>query len=225
MFYLFREEIMKRIVWMAMAATLTLLSAGWGKDGLAQMTPATASNMLSDAEKADGWRLLFDGRTLLGWVYRSGPAQWSVEDGSITAVAGQGPSYIATAQEYKNFTLTVDFWTDEGHNSGIFLRGPADPMAPINQFSFYEINIADQHPSGYTTGSIVEIHKYEPAPVTAGKWNTFEIMADGRHIVVKLNGTVTADVQNGAHYSGAIALQAFGKGQVKFRNIKIKPMN
>jgi hypothetical protein len=215
---------MKRPIRTGFTAALICAVMGWCAEGMAQMAPTEPQNMLTDAEKAEGWHLLFDGRTLLGWVHRGGTAQWTVEDGAIAAEAQGGPSYIGTAQEYANFHLKVDYWTDEGHNSGVFLRGPRDPNARVNQFSFYEINISDDHKT-FPTGSIVEVIRFDPPPKTAEQWNTFEIAAEGDHIVVKLNGTVTADIKNSLHYAGAIVLQAFGKGKVKFRNLKIKPLS
>lgn len=213
---------MRRTVWLLLAALL-VAGAIMPADGMAQAAPASMANVLTPAEDAEGWKLLFDGKTLLGWIRRGGSADWKVEDGVITAVATGGPSYIGTASEYTNFHLKADFWQDEGHNSGIFIRGPREAEAPVNQKSFYEINISDDHKT-FPTGSIVELHRFDPVPKTAGKWNTYEITAEGDHLVVKLNGTTTVDLKDGAHYSGVIALQAFGTGKVRFRNVKVHPL-
>lgn len=207
---------MKRLLCLLAAALMVIAS---GTDGYAQ------DNMLTDAEKEAGWKLLFDGRSLLGWNPRGGGAEWSVEDGTITAVAGRGPSYIGSTQEFVNFHIKVDFWTDEGHNSGIFVRGPANPGARVSQATFYEINIADTHRSGFTTGSIVDKKVFEPVPKTAGKWNTMEIMAKGRDISVTLNGEKGLEIQDSTHYSGVVVLQVFGQGRVRFKNIKIMEMD
>ena len=75
-----------------------------------------------------------------------------------------------------------------------------------------------------TTGSINEVAKIQTVPQTAGKWNTFEITADGDHLVVQLNGQTTVDARSDRHQSGPIALQYNGAGQVRFRNIKIKTL-
>ena len=45
----------------------------------------SAANALTPAERAAGWTLLFDGRSLSGWQ-PSGQAVWSVEDGTIIRV-------------------------------------------------------------------------------------------------------------------------------------------
>ena len=212
----------KRIVAgsITIAAIITLC---WLSPSSAQTPGAAQANMLTDAEKAEGWRLLFDGRTLLGWVLRGGTARWGTEEGSIVAEATAESSQIATAEEYTNFRLKVDFWPDQGLNSGVFLRGPRDPRAPVHQFSFYEVNIADDHKT-FPTGSVVDLLRFDPAPKSVGQWNTYDILAEGNHLVVVLNGITTVDVKNGLHYSGVIALQAWNTGKVRFRNIKIKPL-
>ena len=53
----------------------------------------------------------------------------------------------------------------------------------------YEVNIFDQRPDPtYGTGAIVNFVEVDPMPKAGGKWNTFEITAKGRHLVVVLNG-------------------------------------
>ena len=59
-------------------------------------------NTLSDAERRDGWRLLFDGKSFDGWRgfgYDSVPtAHWKIENGTIRFRAPQkGQLYIPSA--------------------------------------------------------------------------------------------------------------------------------
>jgi len=49
-----------------------------------------ADNTLTDAEKADGWKLLFDGESLAGWHAANSIKNWTVEDGTIAAVPKHG---------------------------------------------------------------------------------------------------------------------------------------
>ena len=135
-------------------------------------------DMLSSAERADGWTLLFDGSSLNGLAPR-GEARWEVADGTISAVEGSGRGLIATTAHHANFELRVDFWIDDTANSGVFIRCPAE--GPITQGNAFEVNIYDPHDS-WPTGSINEVAKIQTMPNTTGKWNTFEIMADGDHL-------------------------------------------
>ena len=196
---------------LAAAAAVALAPAG----------AAQEHNMLTSAEQADGWALLFDGAGLDGWAPR-GDAQWEVADGAVSPVEGSGRGHLATEAHYADFELVADFWIDETANSGIFIRTPAE--GAINQGNSFEVNIYDPHAS-WPTGSINEIAKIQTMPDTTGRWNTFEITADGDHLVVKLNGETTVDAHSDRHAHGPIALQYNAAGQVRFRNVKIRTLD
>ena len=100
-----------------------------------------ANNTLTSKEKAEGWQLLFDGKSLAGWnSWRSKAAlkegAWKAIDGNL-ALTGRGGGDIYTAKSYKNYEFTVE-WKTEG-NSGILLRvdpsskGPIYGVAPESQ--------------------------------------------------------------------------------------------
>ena len=188
---------------------------------LVSATMAQQHNSMTATEAADGWVLLFDGSSLAGWAPRF-DGQWEVVDGTISAVPNAGRGFMATAAHYANFQLAVDFWIDDTANSGVFLRCPAE--GTISQGNAFEVNIFDPHET-WPTGSINEVAKIQTVPQTAGQWNTFEITADGDHLVVQLNGQTTVDANSDRHQSGPIALQYNGSGQVRFRNIKIKTLD
>jgi hypothetical protein len=188
------------------------------------MQPAgaqSAANSLSPNESSAGWMLLFDGRSISGWS-PTGDADWKVEDGTITATRGSG--FLVTPRPYANFEFKTDFWVDKAANSGVFFRcGAGNPGA----MSCYEANIFDAH-AMWPTGSINNLKSSLPdKPDTVGKWNTFEIQANGNHLVIKVNGRTTVDVQDQRLANGPLALQEGGANQsgvVRFRNVKIRPL-
>ena len=186
----------------------------------ASATTAQQHNRVTADEATAGWVLIFDGTSLTGWAPRL-DGQWEVADGTISAVPDAGRGFMATTAHYADFQLPVDFWIDDTANSGVFLRCPAE--GAISQGNAFEVNIFDPHTT-WPTGSINEVAKIQTVPQTAGKWNTFEITADGDHLVVQLNGQTTVDARSDRHQSGPIALQYNGAGQVRFRNIKIKTL-
>jgi len=170
-------------------------------------------------EPASGWVTLLDGTTLKGWN-TTGNANWKVADGAIEASSGNG--MLVSPVSYSNFELTVEFWVDGPANSGVFLRC-SDP-ATINQNNAYEVNIFDTRPDQtYATGAIVEVAPASTPMKAAGKWNTFEIRAEGNHLTVVMNGTKTADTRNDKYARGPIGLQ-YGAGVVKFRSVKIRTL-
>jgi Domain of Unknown Function (DUF1080) len=170
-----------------------------------------------------GWVTLVDSTKMGDWD-EVGKANWAMKDGALVAdkLDGKDPSYLVSKKTYKDFQIKAEFWTDEEANSGIFLR--CDESKKIDAKICYEVNIFDKRPDPtYGTGAIVDVSKVDPMPKAAGKWNTYEITAQGPHLVVVLNGQKTADVQDAKHAAGPIALQ-YGSGVVKFRKVEIKAL-
>jgi hypothetical protein len=169
-------------------------------------------------QAAAGWTVLFDGKNLSSFN-TIGDANWQLMDGIVQANKGTG--FLVTKASYADFQLKVEFWVDDDANSGVFIR--CENPQQITAMNAYEVNIYDKRPDPtYGTGAIVDVSKPLTAMKAGGKWNTYEITAQGPHMVVTLNGTKTVDVQNSAHARGPIGLQ-YGAGTVKFRSVQIKP--
>jgi hypothetical protein len=174
--------------------------------------------------QSDGWITLLDGTKMGEWD-EVGKANWAMKDGALVAdkLDGKDPSYLVSKTAYKDFQIKAEFWTDEEANSGIFIR--CDEAKKIDAKICYEVNIFDKRPDpSYGTGAIVDVAKVDPMPKAAGKWNTYEITAQGSHLVVVLNGQKTADVQDSKHNAGGPLALQYGSGVVKFRKVQIKPM-
>jgi 3-keto-disaccharide hydrolase len=175
---------------------------------------------------SEGWEPLFDGKSLDGWVARDGPdTNWHVDGGLLTAGPDTSRGYLVTTREFDNFQLKVDFWLNTGANSGVFLRVPGKDT-PIDQRTAVEVNISDTHKT-WPTGSINEIARVGVVPTTINTWNSYDITADCPHIVVKLNGVTTVDVQDTRHTSGPVGVQyCCNSGNVvKFKNIYIRKLS
>jgi len=179
-----------------------------------------------------GWVTLFDGKNLDNWN-KIGDANWRIEDGAVVADKGNG--FLVSKNSYGNFQLRAEFWVDDDANSGIFIRC-VDPDK-VTGSSAYEVNIWDRRPDPtYGTGAIVNVAKVDPMPKAAGKWNVYEIIAQGPKFTVTLNGQKTVDgAQDAKFANGRIALQhglglkddkgvANDRGVVKFRKVEIKPL-
>jgi len=202
-------------------------------------------NAVSPAEAKAGWRSLFDGKTLNGWT-SIGELKWTVVDGAMVGDAASQPAakplpppanspgkpitwatgFLRSVETFDDFELTVEFWSEEDSNSGLFIR-VGTPTNPNSLGGGYEINISDPHATS-PTGSIVGVHSTLPYHVkSAGKWSRFDVVADGPHIVVKVNGETLTDVRDEKLKAGALGFQAggpTGSGVIKFRNIKIRPL-
>ena len=177
----------------------------------------------ASSQTGPGWIQLFDGKTLDGWD-RVGEANWRIEDGAIVAdkLTGKGNAFLVTKNSYKDHEIYAEFWSSDDANSGIYFR-MSDPKR-INSRTAYEANIFDQRKDpSYGTGAIVNFAEVDPMPKAGGKWNTFEITAKGRHLVVTMNGKKTAETRNGMFEEGPFSLQ-YGSGVIKWRKVAVKPL-
>ena len=130
-----------------------------------------APNTLTQQESKQGWRLLFNGRSLDGWEARltapnpqGGQPDWSVADGALVCGGGP-PSWIGTADSFSDYVLELQFRGREGVNSGVFLRSQKEG-APHR--TGYELQIWDAQPAGYNTGSLVGAVKAQPTEIHSG---------------------------------------------------------
>jgi hypothetical protein len=186
--------------------------------GLIVFTAASSHTL--DAQAQRGWTTLFDGKNIDAFN-KVGDANWTIADGVLQADKGMG-GYLVTKQPYTDFEIRAEFWVDTPANSGIFIRCD-NPQMPGAE-ACYEVNIFDTRPDPtYGTGGIVNVAKVATPVKAGGKWNTYEIRAQGSHLTVTLNGMKTADANDTKHARGPFALQ-YGAGVVKFRKVEIRPL-
>lgn len=197
----------------------------------------TFSPGLTNAAGDDGFKPLFNGHDLTGWVPMSKkPEAWGVKDGVLYVENGDG--WIRTDREYKNFILKLDWKLPPGGNSGVFLRAP---LAGDGAYQGLEIQILDHFDPQYKdikpaqfTGSVYDVVPAKQEGLhKAGEWNSYVITHDGDHIKVVLNGITINDTNLAEHREhidkhpglgrkeGYIGLQSHGS-RVDFRNIMIK---
>lgn len=168
---------------------------------------------------AQEWTTLFDGSNL-GSFNTLGEAQWIIIDDYVEADGYTG-SYLVTKDNYGDFELELEFWPSMDANSGVYIRNQSGER--IGADFGYEINIYDtnEYPDN-RTGAIIRFSPPLVQVVAGGKWNKYEIKAEGTRIVVHLNGTLVADLDDDTYTSGPIAFQNNG-GLIRFRDIRIKP--
>jgi hypothetical protein len=208
-----------------------------------------ADNELTAKEKADGWVLLFDGKTLDGWMTSAGkPSRVPVEDGSINP-HGCGDYMMVHKEQWGDFVLSCDFKISRNCNSGIFVRTYSLERRPGKDVGFngIEVQILDSKEAGYhDTGAIYDLVKPKRnAMKPVGAWNHVVITCDKNLIAVELNGegvtrmdlnewTKPNERPDGTPHKfdiayrdhprkGYIGLQDHGAA-CWFKNIKIKPL-
>lgn len=164
-------------------------------------------NTLTDAEKAAGWKLLFDGKTTDGWVAigkNTFPDKgWVIEEGTLKHVAKGGGGDIVTKDRFDDFELEWQWRIGEGANSGLKYNLP-DPSKGVGcEYQLIDdARHADSKLGGgtRTTGSLYDVIK--PADDKklnpAGEWNTSRVVVKGNHVEQWLNGTKTVEFDFGS---------------------------
>ena len=178
---------------------------------------------------------LFNGRDLSGWEGAGGDvaACWKIDDGAIMCTGAKGP-WLRSAKEYGDFNLRFEYKLQDGGNTGIFVRVPADGKRHADGDGI-EVQVLDDNSEkhknilpGQFGGSVYKVIPAEPhvgRPV--GEWNTMEINCRGSHYRVTHNGMVVAD-GDGEKYpalakrrmSGFLGLQNHSE-PVWFRAIRV----
>ncbi len=175
-------------------------------------------NQLTDAEKAQGWKLLFDGTTTNGWLgyaKKNFPAAWIVEDGSLRCrnesergEAGKvdGGDIVYSGGLFSNFDLRMEWKISKGGNSGIFYLGREVADWPLYK-SALEMQIIDNENNPDPTAGIKENRQagslYDLIPAkpqnarSAGEWNSIEIICDHGKVVHRQNGVVVVEFEPG----------------------------
>ncbi len=111
-------------------------------------------NNLDPDEKAQGWRLLWDGKTPNGWssAFADGSGfpkkGWSLENGELAVLPGQHGGDIITVDQYGAFELQLEFKVSAGANSGIIylLTAAHDPASNAPLGLEYQLLDDERHP-------------------------------------------------------------------------------
>jgi hypothetical protein len=213
---------------------------------------AQQPNTLTAKERAAGWRLLFDGKTLTGWrgyQMDSMPSGWRVVDGALTRVATAGD--IITREQFdNNWELVVDWKTEKGGNSGIFFDVIEAPGLNAIYESGPEFQILDNEAfldvmtPETMTGANYALHRpSKDMRKPLGEWNHARLIVNGNHVEHWLNGVKLLEYEMGSDdwnrrvaaskfkdmpkygsvRRGYIGLQEHG-AMVAFRNIKLRTL-
>jgi hypothetical protein len=217
-------------------AVLSLLS------GVCLATPGAPAADLSKKEQAEGFKSLFNGKDLSGWI--GATKGYVVEDGKIICPK-RGGGNLYTKDEYSDFVFRLEFKLTPGANNGLGIRAPLKGDAA---FVGMELQILDDTAPKYKNLRPYQFHGsiYGVVPAKrgnlkpVGEWNSQEVVAKGNRIKVTLNGTtiVDADIKKAStpktidgrphpglkRTKGHIGFLGHGS-RVEFRNIRIKDLS
>jgi hypothetical protein len=145
-------------------------------------------NQLTDAERQQGWQLLFNGKDVTGWRCNNDkPIATQVEDGCLVPYQSGG-YLIIYERPFADFILKCDVrWEDPQCNSGVFFR-VENPRDPVN--TSFEVQVMAGKGTGkHDMGAIYDlVAPTKSASRGTGAWNTLEIKCQGPLINVSING-------------------------------------
>ncbi|MDA3820992.1 MAG: DUF1080 domain-containing protein, partial [Bacteroidales bacterium] len=173
-------------------------------------------NKLSAQQKADGWQLLFDGKTSEGWrgfKQSEFPNKgWHIADGAMMIeYSGMGEEGFAgdiiTEKTYKNFELQLDWKISPGGNSGILFYVTETDKYDVTWHTAQEIQVLVEFGYDDLNDSVVSLRQISGAlydlysPFSApskpvGEWNHERLRIENGHLQNWLNNTLVVDVQH-----------------------------
>lgn len=199
--------------------TITILSAAV----LLAVWVCAAADPLPQTPGQEGWISMFDGKTLDGWKANENPESWKVVDG---AIVGDGPrSHLFwMVRECGNCEFKAEVKLNHSGNSGMYVRAAWGPGFPKG----YEAQVENTSPDPQRTGSLYGFSKVAEQLVPDDTWWTQDVIANGNHIVIKVNGKVVTDYtdQKTTYTNGYLVLQQHNAGSVvQYRNLMMRPLS
>ena len=195
------------------------LSWPGGSSILAAEGPANEEARLNSA--SEDWVDLFNGKDKSGWVDQQ--SLWMVENGLLIGTGGTG--YLDTTRpDFANFHIRVEAMINDLGNSGIQFRA-----GPVN---YYEAQIEANGKDQSKTGSLYAVmggHTWplvslNQSPAPANQWFTMDVVADGYHITISVNGKKVTETWDNDRVAsaGPVRLEVHTpQTLVKFRKVQI----
>ena len=191
---------------------------------MAASAAVAADAMVGPAEANAGWRMLFDGKTTIGWTGMKGtpfPAKsWVIEDGMIRTTEDGSDGDLVTTQAFDNFELVFEYHLAPGGNSGVkygvqqeWLSPHWLPDAPARfkaeqaisavgyEFQIYDDDTLAKKPGWElsATGALYLLVAPENKKLNApGEWNSVRILVNGTHVEHWLNGSKLLEYELGS---------------------------
>lgn len=180
---------------------------------------STIPNQVSEAEKAQGWRLLWDGQTSAGWRGKKAagfPATgWSIEKGVLSVLGTKGGD-IVTEEEFSAFELQLEAQLTEGANSGVkYLFAEDAEKSGALEYQLLDDERHEDAKKGAagnrTLGSLYDLIPRGPLPPglaiapRVGEWQHVRIVVTANNRVEHwLNGAKVVEFERGSPLFAAL---------------------
>ncbi len=181
-------------------------------------------NTLSEAEKAGGWKLLFNGVDFAGWHnFKSEGVRpgWQVKDGALVCADPHNAGDIVTAEKFGAFELELDYNISEGGNSGIIFHVTDDGGAVWATGPEFQLEDNAKASDPQRCGWLYGLYQPDDNPATgkpldatkpAGQWNHVRLVVSPHQCEHWINGVKYFDyVLNSDDFKDRVAASKFSK--------------
>ncbi len=176
-----------------------------------------------------GWISLFNGKDLAGWkTHPDQPGTWRVKDGVLMASGSPPSNLYSERDDFGDFHLRAEARINHGGNSGVYIR----TAYPLRTGAGYQAQIDTTGEDPNRNGAIYKgtklLAQVLETEVADDRWFLLEFIADGNHLITKVNGKLTAEFTDpeNSFTRGHIALQQLlPTTAVAFRKIEVKVLH
>jgi hypothetical protein len=204
--------------------------------------------LLLPGAAAPGFRDLFNGKDLSGWVnVNTDKDTWSVRDGMLHCT-GHPIGVMRSKDQFENFILHVEWkHIEPGGNSGMFVWSSAVPgernrLPNGVEVQMLELDWVNLHkkdgvpaPLAYVHGELFGVGGVTTVPDNPrgtrsmsienrckgrGEWNVYDVVAVDGTIKLSVNGKFVNGLSRSSQKKGYLCLESEG-GEIHFRNIRI----
>lgn len=226
---------MRGLLLIASLAALPWIGAASGPD----VSTAEPQNQLTQQEKKDGWKLLFDGKTTAGWrgyQMKAMPAGWTALDGALVRVSGGaggkgagGGDDIVTTEEFENFDFELEWKVLTKGNSGVLYHVSEEPVTSWHYAPEVQILDNSAHPTRdkrQHAGACYDL--YAPTKDMTkppGEWNQMRILVNGSHVEHWMNGEKVVEYELWSDDWNQRVANSKHKSRPKFGTVKKGPIS
>ena len=194
-----------------------------------------SSNLFAQDEE---FKSLFNGKDLTGWKVSENPESIAVEEEAIAIKGKRAHAFYVGEDDnasFKNFHFKAKVKTSANANSGIYFHTEYQESGWPSKG--YECQVNNTQKDLKKTGGLYGVKDNFESPVEDGEWFDYEIIVQGKHIVIKINGETITDYTEPENPvreekmaerlidKGTFAIQAHDPGsQAWFKDIMVKPL-
>ncbi|MGW8178929.1 MAG: 3-keto-disaccharide hydrolase [bacterium] len=179
------------------------------------------------SKEGGGFRPLFNGRDLSGWVEQGDPNAFIVENGTLVLKNPRYyPNWLRTEKEFENFELSLEYRMPGWSEAGLLLHAPLYGRVSKTGIKIH-LRHDNQDEGSHSVGGIYGVLPPLALAAEKKKWNRLEVYLNWPSMRVLLNGTIIQNTDLSRHPElrwrlrrGFIGLQDLGR-EIHFRNIRI----